>query len=73
MSKPENKVRANHSPLRELQVKLRERMNELSDVTTTGSCADFAAYKELCGKISGLAFAERELLDLDDLMDKAEE
>jgi hypothetical protein len=29
-----------------------------------GQCSDFAQYKELCGVIRGLAYAERHLLDL---------
>lgn len=43
---------------------LRRIMNEYADSVATGSCADFAEYKRLCGVIEGLALAEREILDL---------
>lgn len=47
---------------------LRTRMNDIADSISTGGCADWASYKELCGVIQGLAFAERELLDLANTM-----
>ncbi|NDD53622.1 hypothetical protein EBZ39_07050 [bacterium] len=43
---------------------LRKEMNNYADDVATGVCADFSAYKELCGVIRGLALAERLLLDL---------
>lgn len=43
---------------------LRKEMNNYADDVANGICADFAAYKELCGVIRGLALAERLLLDL---------
>lgn len=43
---------------------LRKEMNNYADDVATGVCADFAAYKELCGVIRGLALAERLLIDL---------
>jgi hypothetical protein len=43
---------------------LRREMNNYADDVATGVCADFVAYKELCGVIRGLALAERLLLDL---------
>lgn len=43
---------------------LRERMNDLADVVATGHCADYATYREACGRIHGLAECERQLLDL---------
>lgn len=43
---------------------LRKEMNNYADDIATGVCADFAAYKELCGVIRGLALTERLLLDL---------
>jgi len=48
--------------------KLREDMNNFTDDLANGQCADFASYRELCGVIRGLAFAERHLLDLADLL-----
>jgi hypothetical protein len=44
--------------------KLRTDMNNFTDDLANGQCSDFAQYKELCGVIRGLAFAERHLLDL---------
>ena len=47
-----------------MRTKLRTDMNNFTDDLANGQCADFAQYKELCGVIRGLAFAERHLLDL---------
>jgi len=46
--------------------KLRTDMNNYTDDLANGQCHDYATYKELCGVIRGLAFAERHLLDLAD-------
>lgn len=43
---------------------LRDELNNYADDVATGACADFSAYKELCGVIRGLALAERLLIDL---------
>ena len=47
-----------------LRKKLRERMNDLADAISSGRCSDFGEYQKLCGVIEGLAYAERDLLDL---------
>jgi hypothetical protein len=47
-----------------LRKKIRERMNDLADVISAGRCSDFGEYQKLCGVIEGLAYAERDLLDL---------
>ncbi len=47
-----------------MRKKLRDDMNNYTDDLANGQCTDFATYKELCGVIRGLAFAERHLLDL---------
>jgi hypothetical protein len=47
-----------------LRNKLRTDMNNFTDDLANGQCTDFAQYKELCGVIRGLAYAERHLLDL---------
>jgi hypothetical protein len=52
-----------------LRKKFRERMNELADNVATGKCADFGEYQKLCGVIEGLAYAERDLLDLKQQME----
>ena len=47
-----------------LRKKLRERMNDLADALSAGRCKDFGEYQKLCGVIEGLAYAERDMLDL---------
>jgi hypothetical protein len=47
-----------------LRNRLRTDMNNFTDDLANGQCTDFATYKELCGVIRGLAYAERHLLDL---------
>lgn len=47
-----------------LQKRLRQQMNDLADVISTGGCQTFDHYQRLCGMIEGLAYAERELLDI---------
>jgi hypothetical protein len=59
-----------NGPLSVLRQKLRERMNELADNVATGTCATFEEYKTLCGQIQGLAYAERELLDLAEQLER---
>jgi hypothetical protein len=48
--------------------KLRTDMNNYTDDLANGQCTTFDQYKELCGVIRGLAFAERHLLDLADYL-----
>jgi hypothetical protein len=55
-----------------LRKKFRERMNEVTDMVATGKCADFGEYQKLCGVIEGLAYAERDLLDLAETLEKAQ-
>ena len=43
---------------------IRERMNEGTDNLVTGSASNFPDYRHEVGVIEGLAWAERELLDL---------
>jgi hypothetical protein len=47
-----------------LRNKLRGDMNNFTDDLANGQCTSFEQYKELCGVIRGLAYAERHLLDL---------
>lgn len=51
--------------------KIRQDMNNFTDDLATGACPDHASYKELCGVIRGLAYAERHLLDLAENIEKA--
>lgn len=56
-----------------LRKKLRVHMNNYADDLANGVCKNFEEYKFLCGKIEGLALAERELLDLAKLQEQADE
>ena len=49
---------------RVLRDKLRTDMNNYADDMAGGACRSFEEYQKLCGLISGLAIAERYLLDL---------
>lgn len=60
------------SVLAYLQKKLRDLMNERADIVATGGCENWDAYKHMTGVIEGLAFAEREVLDLADRLKRAE-
>ena len=50
--------------------KLRTDMNNFTDDLANGQCTTFEQYKELCGVIRGLAYAERHLLDLAEYLEK---
>jgi len=47
-----------------IQKKIRERMNDIADALATGSCQSLEEYKRMCGVIEGLAYVERDILDL---------
>ena len=47
-----------------LRDKLRTAMHNYADDLAGGACRSFEEYQKLCGIISGLALAERYLLDL---------
>jgi len=53
-----------------LRDKLRADMNNYTDDLANGQCSSFEQYKELCGVIRGLAFAERHLIDLAENIEK---
>jgi hypothetical protein len=54
-----------------LRQQLRRLMNETSDHLSTGACKEYSEYARCCGVIEGLALAERELLDLQERLEKA--
>ena len=54
-----------------LRQQLRRLMNETRDHLSTGACKDYSEYARCCGVIEGLALAERELLDLQERLEKA--
>ena len=47
-----------------LREKIRTDMNNYANDMAGGACRSFEEYQKLCGVISGLAIAERYLLDL---------
>lgn len=58
------------SVLNTLRTKVRERMNTYADEIAGGSAKDFGEYRNLCGVIHGLALAERDLLDLQNSLER---
>jgi hypothetical protein len=56
--------------LQVLRDKLRADMNNYTDDLANGQCSSFEQYKELCGVIRGLAYAERHLIDLAENIEK---
>ena len=47
-----------------LRDQIRRDMNNYADDLAGGACRSFEEYQKLCGIISGLALAERYILDL---------
>ena len=54
-----------------LRDKIRTDMNNYADDLAGGACRSFDEYQKLCGIISGLALAERYVLDLLEKVEKA--
>ena len=53
-----------------LRKKIRQQMNDLADHLAVGSAKDIEEYRKITGMIEGLAWAEREIIDLEEkLMD----
>lgn len=48
-----------------LKKKIRTQAGELSDHLAIGSAKDMEEYRRLCGTIEGLAWVEREIVDLE--------
>jgi hypothetical protein len=58
---------------RVLREKIRTDMNNYADDIAGGACRTFDEYQKLCGIISGLALAERYLLDLQQKVEESHE
>ena len=58
---------------RVLRDKIRTDMNNYADDIAGGSCRTYEEYQKLCGIISGLALAERYLLDLLQKVEQSDE
>ena len=54
-----------------LRDQIRTDMNNYADDLAGGACRSFEEYQKLCGIISGLALAERYLLDLLEKVEKS--
>jgi len=57
---------------RVLREYIRKDMNNYADDLAGGACKNFDEYQKLCGVISGLAIAERYLIDLLEKVEKDE-
>jgi hypothetical protein len=51
-----------------LRKKIRDQMNDIADHISLGSAKDIEEYRKMCGVIEGLAWTEREIIDLDEKM-----
>ena len=49
-----------------LKRKIRVQMNEIADMLSVGSAKNMEDYRKMCGIIEGLAWAEREIIDVED-------
>lgn len=47
-----------------LNKKLNEHKSSATEFMADGGCKDFAHYRNMCGLITGLSLAQREILDL---------
>ena len=56
-----------------LRNQIRTDMNNYADDIAGGACRTFDEYQKLCGIISGLALAERYLLDLQQKVEESHE
>ena len=58
----------NEEVLSFLKKKIRDQMNELADHLAIGGAQNMEEYRKICGTIEGLAWTEREILDLAEKM-----
>jgi len=49
-----------------LKRKIRDQMNELADHLAVGAAQNMEEYRRICGTIEGLAWTEREVIDIED-------
>ena len=48
-----------------LKRKIRDQMNELADHLAVGAAQNMEEYRRICGTIEGLAWTEREVIDIE--------
>ena len=61
-------MKVNEDVLSLLKNKIRDQMNELADHLAIGGAQNMEEYRKICGTIEGLAWTEREIIDLDEKM-----
>lgn len=66
-------AKAKDETLEHLRGKLREHMNQYTDHMLDPGCNSFEEYKYIKGLVDGLALAERELLDIDDMLHRSDD
>jgi hypothetical protein len=49
-----------------LRKKIRNQMNEIADQLAVGTASNMEEYRKMCGMIEGLAWTEREILDMEE-------
>ena len=54
--------------LEAVRQKIREYMNHIADHMAAGGCEDYESYMRLVGKVEALALVERDVLDLEKLL-----
>lgn len=62
---------SSENALDSLRESFRRDMNDITDDVMQGSCANYEEYRYKCGLVHGLARAERELLDLQEIIENA--
>ena len=53
-----------------LKRKIRVQMNEIADALSVGSAKNMEEYRKMCGIIEGLAWTEREIIDIEDKLNE---
>lgn len=59
------------SELEYLHNRIRSFMNDTADYMAGGSCENFEMYQYMCGMIKAFATVEREILDMQEKIEKA--
>lgn len=49
-----------------LKSSIRNQMNQIADAMAVGTCTSIEQYKQMVGMIEGLAWVEREILDIEE-------
>jgi len=53
-----------------IKKKIRQKLNEIADDLATGAAKDFSEYRYFTGLVAGLAWVERDILDLEENQNK---